>query len=579
MSIRTSSGISRRRFLGTGFSAVAMGLLARQGVAVDALLARSDAKELPFGPTSPLRRISSHPQSVMYDGLPFAPWFTGDDFTDETGYPFHASPPCCPDAVPEPSETAQVVVVGGGISGLATAVMLEELGPIVLELHEQFGGNAVGELWRQQPYSIGSAYVIVPDKGSFLESFYASLGLDRVARYAGPQDPIELLGKISFDFWTGAGRSPEEQKAFHRYADVVRYMAEKSYPEIPLPDGKDNQWILDLDRKTLRQDIEDQMGMQMPPLLAAAVQGYCYSSFGAGMQDLSAAAGWNFLAAEEYGRWVFPGGNAYMSWVMWQRLRQMDDKLSPSSRPYHVRSNCMVVDVRLQGEGVVVTYRDPSGAYRSILSDHVVLACPKHVAKNILHELETLYPEKRQAMEIPTVPYLVANILLDAPVPLDFYDVFLIGDEAFPMDPAMIDLGPRVVDVLSGHYARSGSLPLSVVSLYMPFPYGSSRRASLVIPDPWQRYAEILAPQVRRILDLFGLAENSVRQIRMTRWGHALPVAEPGFIASGTADLLRCPIEDRIFFVNQDNWALPAVENSILDARGVADAVRSQARV
>ena len=97
-------------------------------------------------------------------------------------------------------------------------------------------------------------------------------------------------------------------------------MAEKSYPEIPLPEGKDNQWILDLDRKNFLQDIEDQMGMPMPPLLAAAVQGYFYSSFGAGMQNVSAASGWNFLAAEEFGRWVFPGGNAYMAWAMWQRL-------------------------------------------------------------------------------------------------------------------------------------------------------------------------------------------------------------------------------------------------------------------
>ena len=31
-------------------------------------------------------------------------------------------------------------------------------------------------------------------------------------------------------------------------------------------------------------------------------------------------------------------------------------------------------------------------------------------------------------------------------------------------------------------------------------------------------------------------------------------------------DQLRRPLDDRIYFVNQDNWALPAVENCLLDA-------------
>jgi hypothetical protein len=41
-------------------------------------------------------------------------------------------------------------------------------------------------------------------------------------------------------------------------------------------------------------------------------------------------------------------------------------------------------------------------------------------------------------------------------------------------------------------------------------------------------------------------------------------------IASGITELIRRPIDDRIYFVNQDNWALPAVENSVLDANHYA---------
>ena len=51
-------------------------------------------------------------------------------------------------------------------------------------------------------------------------------------------------------------------------------------------------------------------------------------------------------------------------------------------------------------------------------------------------------------------------------------------------------------------------------------------------------------------------------------------IAAPGLIAQGTIDHLRRPIDDRVFFVNQDNWALPAVENCMLDAEIMTDQLR-----
>lgn len=67
-------------------------------------------------------------------------------------------------------------------------------------------------------------------------------------------------------------------------------------------------------------------------------------------------------------------------------------------------------------------------------------------------------------------------------------------------------------------------------------------------------------------------------QVRMTRWGHAMPIARPFLIALGVADRVRSTLGGNIHFVNQDNWALPAVENSLLDARTVASVVREELR-
>lgn len=77
------------------------------------------------------------------------------------------------------------------------------------------------------------------------------------------------------------------------------------------------------------------------------------------------------------------------------------------------------------------------------------------------------------------------------------------------------------------------------------------------------------------MLSVLRVDPSNVVQVRMTRWGHALPISEPGFIAGGFADAVRRPIDGTIFFVNQDNWALPAVENSLLDAQFFAPQIET----
>ena len=64
------------------------------------------------------------------------------------------------------------------------------------------------------------------------------------------------------------------------------------------------------------------------------------------------------------------------------------------------------------------------------------------------------------------------------------------------------------------------------------------------------------------------------RQVRLTRWGHAMPISRPGLIFNGIVETAARPIDNKVFFVNQDNWALPALENSVLDAKSVTDTIR-----
>jgi Fe-S-cluster-containing hydrogenase component 2 len=302
----------------------------------------------------PLGARSFDPKARMIDGFAFKSWFEGDDFEEEI--PFHSMPHDFPNGEPpEPTEEIDVVVIGGGLSGLASAYELREYNPVVFELHDVFGGNAQGGRMHGAPFSLGSAYFITPDPGGELDRFYAELGLHEVIRADELASPVEIEGEINPDIWSGLGVPKEDIPAYEAYRKLVIRMTDK-YPDVPFDQG----WMLELDKLSLREHIEQEMGMPVPAALAAAIQAYCYSSFTAGWEEISAMLGWNFLAAEEFGRWVLPGGNAWIADKLWEKLYPLD-RTDPDHAP-HLRPNRHVVDTRQVQDGRwQVTWKEPDG--------------------------------------------------------------------------------------------------------------------------------------------------------------------------------------------------------------------------
>ncbi len=381
----------------------------------------------------------------------------------------------------------------------------------------------------------------------------------------------------SFATTSGAGPGLRRRSGW-RFSAMPRWsriFGRISIPEIPLSkDPVEAARVRALDRVTFREDVEQRMGMPMTPLLLAGVQSYFFSSFDAPMEEISAACGWNFVAAEEGGRWVLPGGNSRMVYEIWQRLKQRENGMRPECRPHYLRGGCRVIDVRPRGERLQVTYYDASQNLRSISARFVIMAGSKHIAKYVLFDLEHWDSDKLGAMnQISTAAYLVVNVLLNSPIERDFYDLFLLGDGVhYPMNGEQLEQNPIVTDMLRGDYQHEHG-PRSVLTLYWPLSWPAAR-FTLLLNDPWNHYAELLVPQLRRMLALLDVPVSAVRQVRLTRWGHAMPIPRPGLIANGTVELAARPIGNNLYFVNQDNWALPAVENSLLDAKAVTDTIR-----
>jgi hypothetical protein len=461
---------------------------------------------------------------------------------------------------PTPDEFVDVVVIGGGLAGLTAAYQLRHRDVVVLDHADHLGGNSRGEVWNGTAYSMGGAYFIETCPGTPLDDLVNALKLHDVIRPYEGSDSVALGGKFVSRFWSGSAGPPEEVPAYEAYQKRMLTFLGDDYPDMPTEDGSVCRSAADLDQRSLKEEILSWVDGDFPSLLSSAIQSYCFSSFNAGWQEISAAAGLNFLAAEEYPLWVMPGGLAQASHRLWQGIWA-------ARGPEQLRTQCLVFDVRLHKRGVQVTYMDGSGGVRSIVGRTAVAACPKKFFRLIMDDLPDVQADAFGSLRYRS--YIVANILINRPLPDDHYDLFLLRDGTLPMTEGEAMEAPVMTDVLNARWATGGGPGNSVLTCYWPLPF---RFAGLHFVfgtwglDAEQRFRRAAVDGVHEVLPIFDLKPEDVGQIRLTRWGHSMPIPQPGFYNAGTHNILRAPIEDKVFFANQDNWALPAFETSTIEA-------------
>ncbi len=165
-------------------------------------------------------------------------------------------------------------------------------------------------------------------------------------------------------------------------------------------------------------------------------------------------------------------------------------------------------------------------------------------------------------------------MLLNVPSPSDEYDIYLIGNGDLPSKDARENSDAhRVTDVVNAGYASSRQTK-SVLTLYRALPYDGAR-GELLSGDAYARFEKEFTEQLNReILPALGVTPEAVHELRLTRWGHPIPVAVPGLFVDGVFSRINQPFERKVFFAHQDNWAAPALETSVLEALRWAPQIR-----
>lgn len=526
--------MQRRDFLKTGISLAAISSLPASGLAKGSEWMNANMPD-----DWPIARLKdSENNSIDFNGddinRPHDAFWNIDGYIAKKG----GEPPSI-------SEDLDVVVVGGGVAGLSTAYYLRDKKIAVLEMDFRLGGNSKGEAYKNAMYSTGAAYFVEPDQQAPLGHLLTELGVWNDARRESSDHTTVLYdNKFTSPFWKGAtDKAATEQfkKVFTRLAEIG---AEADF-------DYNGELARTVDHLTFEQWLKKEFGDVHPHLLEY-FQLYGWSSFCGSTDELSAYQYLGFICAETGNLMAYPGGNAYVVHKMAQAIRK-------SAGTKSLRAGAIVLRVTTEGDSAVVLYEDAMGNLKKIRTKKVVMACQKFVARRIIPEMPK---EQFDAIgQLMYRAYLVGNIITKKPFQSPSYELYCLRGQV-PPSPTPMRRGDRsFTDICYGTWAQQEKVDHSVLTLYHGIPYDGARQF-LFNPASHDKYKTRYLTDVEPVLKTMNLTLDDVHGIRLTRWGHSLPLAQAGLIQKGIPQKASTSINNVIHFANQDNWANPCFETA-----------------
>jgi len=458
-----------------------------------------------------------------------------------------------------PSEHADVVVIGSGISGLSAAWRLAKAGvtPTVLELEPLVGGTSSWGDDGVVPHPWGAHYLPVPERGArSVTRLLTELGVitdwdpagqprfDNTMLCHAPEERLHFR-----DRWHG-GLVPYESLTSSERAEIDRFRAKMH--ELSRARGSDGRDAFAIpaalsSRDPTYRSLDD---ITMAAWLTREGYGTAFlrwfaqygtlDDFGAELDQVSAWAGIHYYAARkleteqlEGSRYlVWPEGNGWLA-------RQLVARL-----PRPIQTGALALSVRPTRSGVEVDYYcTRRQAARRVRAKAAICAVPAFIARRLLGRGE--FPQRTSS------PWVVANLHVRQPI-----------DPNRAWDSVIYD-SPSLGYVDAGHQ-RIAPAEQTVLTYFRA--YGEPNPAatrSMLLDKSWG----VLAAEILSDLSVVHPALTSQTQrIDVMVWGHAMPRPKPGFLRASTMHATPL-VDDRIGWAHVDQTGFALFEEA--NYRGV----------
>lgn len=413
---------------------------------------------------------------------------------------------------PPVSRRYDVVIVGGGISGLAASYFVQNYNFLLLEKEPHFGGNAYLEEYEGQAFATGAAFDFI---GSDSYQLCSELGLKLLP--INFPDPTIVKGKWVPDTWrSGLDELP--------YSESVRESFKK---------WKKHMLSLKVEANPGRYDNEPltKYLYGYGPEIKKWWDTYGPSNWGADAANTSvwvAMADFDDMTQEPFDdtRVTLPGGNGAIS-------RKLVDVLELKHRE-NMLNDATIVAVEQQNQEVHVTYVR-AGQMHTVAARAAIMATPKFITSLIVLGLPAAQRDAMNALRY--APYPVINLIFDKPVYNRAYDTWCPGNSFTDFIPA-----DWTVRNEPGYRQKD-----NVLTVYTPLREVDRHR--LLTIDGCKTIALHVLRDFKKLLPEFHKADPI--EVHLYRRGHPMFMATPGaytkIIPAASHPMAR------IFFANTDS--------------------------
>lgn len=521
-------------------------------------------------------------------------------------------------------EMYDLVAVGGGISGLAAAVVFQKQRGgkcLVLDNHAIFGGEAKRNEFRVDGHAVvahqGSAIFLVPQKGGYTDAFYNLIGMDRsafayqtCAEMPLAHSPYDEPPNYGFYFGPQFGQRPGvwvidpwgkkldgTPLSDAVKTELLRWRNVESAG--PRPQTEGDAISRQLDRITLEEHLmtRHQISRETVRTFLSPVEG---GGYGLGPDVLSAYC--NYAIETQFpgdgdqalGDQMFPDGNSGFARLMvktlipdafpgprtvdavWQNRVQFP-ALDRAGQATRIRLNATVIRVAHAGDPahaphVVITYVIGDRLF-TVKARAVVMAGGSWTTKHIVADL----PESHRAAyaQFYRSPCLMANIAVR-----HWRFLYKMGMSGCRWFEGLGNyLSVRKLATVGGINPTVGPDSPTVLTIKVLFsqpglPIGEqgSRGRAELLGTSFAQYERAFREQLGDMFAPGGFdPRRDIAGIILNRWGHAYVNPQPGFFfgTDGQAaprDVLRNSAHGRIAFANTDLAGAMDHRNSIREA-------------